>query len=68
MHVPLTLDSDSKLRECEYIYHCSGIELSTVTVIDLAFCKRLYLWHIDVGLHTLLGPLSLLTHYAIISQ
>ena len=27
-HVQLlfTLDNDSKLRDCEYIYHCSGIE------------------------------------------
>ena len=28
-----TLGSDSKLRYCEYIYHCSGIELSIVTVV-----------------------------------
>ena len=33
-HVQLlfTLGRDSKLRDCEYIDHCSGIELSTVTV------------------------------------
>ena len=33
-HVQLlfTLGRGSKLRDCEYIYHCSGIELSTVTV------------------------------------
>ena len=28
-----TLGSESKLRDCEYIYHCSGIEFLTVTVI-----------------------------------
>ena len=35
MHVQLlfTLGSGSKLRYCEYIYHCSGIGLSTVTTI-----------------------------------
>ena len=34
-HVQLmfTLGSDSKLRDCEYMYHCSGIEFSIVTVI-----------------------------------
>ena len=34
-HIQLlfTLGRDSKLRDCEYIYHCSGTELSTVTVI-----------------------------------
>ena len=33
-HVQLlfTLGSESKLRDCEYIYHCSEIKLSTVTV------------------------------------
>ena len=28
-----TLGRDSKLRDCEYIYHCSGIEILTFTVI-----------------------------------
>ena len=34
-HVQLlfTLGSDRKLRDCEYIYHCSWIEFSTVTII-----------------------------------
>ena len=39
MHVPLhvqllfALGSDSKLRDCEYVYHCSGIEFSLITVV-----------------------------------
>ena len=34
-HVQLlfTLGSESKLKDCENIYHCSGIEFSTVTFI-----------------------------------
>ena len=34
-HVQLlfTLGSDSKLRDCEYMYHCSWIEFSIVKVI-----------------------------------
>ena len=32
-----TLGSDSTLRDCGYMFHCTGIELSPVTV---SLCRR----------------------------